>query len=80
MSQSIIPVHQAQTNLSQLVKRAASGEVILIGSYGRAEAALSAASALPTRRLGILEGKLTVPEDFDDPLPSEILASFGEKI
>ena len=33
MSQAIVPIHQAKTNLSQLVKRAAGGERILIGSY-----------------------------------------------
>jgi hypothetical protein len=28
------------------------------------------------RRLGLLDGKIRVPEDFDDPLPDEILAEF----
>ncbi len=37
MSQNIIPMHQAKSSLSRLVKRAAAGEVIFIGSYGRAE-------------------------------------------
>lgn len=73
----IIPMHQAKSTLSQLVKRAACGETIFIGSYGRAEAVLtSAASARPKKRLGLLAGKLTVPEDFDAPLPPEILAAF----
>jgi prevent-host-death family protein len=70
-------MHQAKSSLSQLVKRASRGETIFIGSYGRAEAVLtSAASARPKKRLGLLEGKLTVPDDFDAPLPPEILASF----
>lgn len=74
---AIVPMHQAKSTLSQLVKRAASGETIAIGSYGRAEAILtSAATSRPKKRLGIMEGKLTIPDDFDDPLPSEILAAF----
>lgn len=78
MSEAIVPMHQAKSTLSQLVKRAASGETIFIGSYGRAEAVLaSAASARPKKRLGLLEGKLIVPDDFDEPLPPEILAAFG---
>ena len=78
MSATVIPMHQAKSTLSQLVKRAASGETIYIGSYGRAEAVLtSAANSRPPKRLGLLEGKLTVPDDFDDPLPPEILAAFG---
>jgi antitoxin (DNA-binding transcriptional repressor) of toxin-antitoxin stability system len=70
-------MHQAKSSLSQLVKRASNGEAIFIGSYGRAEAVLiSSTKAWPKKRLGILEGKLSVPDDFDAPLPPEILAGF----
>ena len=34
------------------------------------------APARPQKRLGLLEGKLYVPDDFDAPLPPEILAAF----
>ena len=77
MTQTIIPIHQAKTTLSQLVKRAVGGETILIGSYGRAEVELSAASQRPAKRLGVLEGKLAIPDDFDAPLPPEVLSGFG---
>lgn len=74
---NIIPMHQAKSSLSQLVKRAVQGETIVIGSYGRAEAVLiAAADAKPPKRLGLLAGKLTVPDDFDAPLPPEITAAF----
>ena len=77
MSTTIIPMHQAKSSLSQLVKRASGGETIFIGSYGRAEAVLTSASlARPKKSLGLLEGKLTVPDDFDAPLPPEILSAF----
>lgn len=77
MTPTIVPMHQAKSSLSQLVKRAANGEIIFIGSYGRAEAVLtSVASSKPKKRLGLLEGKLTIPNDFDDPLPPEILSAF----
>jgi prevent-host-death family protein len=79
MPPAIVSMHQAKSSLSQLVKRAADGETIFIGSYGRAEAALtSAASAKPKKRLGLLEGKLNIPDDFDAPLPQAILAAFAE--
>jgi prevent-host-death family protein len=78
MPTTIIPMHQAKSSLSQLVKRAADGEAIFIGSYGRAEAVLTAAaSSRPKKRLGLLEGKLTIPDDFDAPLPQELLAAFA---
>ena len=77
MSTTIIPMHQAKSSLSQLVKRAANGETIFIGSYGRAEAVLTSAATIKSKkRLGLLEGILTVPDDFDAPLPPEILAAF----
>lgn len=77
MSTTIIPMQQAKSSLSQLVKRAASGETIFIGSYGRAEAVLtSAASSIPKKCLGLLKDKLIIPDNFDDPLPPEVLAAF----
>lgn len=77
MAQIVIPMHQAKSNLSQLVKRASGGEDIYIGTYGCPQALLtSAAHARPKKKLGLLEGKLIVPEDFDAPLPPDILAGF----
>lgn len=76
---TIVPMHQAKSSLSQLVRRAANGETIYIGSYGRAEAILtSATNSKPKKRLGLLEGKLTIPDDFDAPLPPEILSAFED--
>jgi len=78
MSTTIVSMHQAKSSLSQLVKRAADGETIFIGSYGRAEAVLtSAANAKPQKRLGLLAGKLVIPDDFDAPLPQDILTAFA---
>lgn len=77
MEATIVSMHQAQASLPQLVERVAGGEVIFISSNGRTEAVLAAAiHARPKKRLGLLEGKLTLPDDFDDPLPPEILAAF----
>jgi len=78
MSTTIVSMHQAKSSLSQLVKRAADGETIFIGSYGRAAAVLtSAANAKPQKRLGLLAGKLVIPDDFDAPLPQDILTAFA---
>ena len=78
MSPPVVSIHQAKSSLSQPVKRAADGEMIFIGGYGRAEAVLSsAASVRPKKRLGLLAGKLTIPDDFNAPLPPELLAAFA---
>ena len=53
MSPAVVPMHQAKSSLSQLVKRAADGETIFIGGYGRAEAVLiSAVSVRPEWKNG----------------------------
>jgi len=76
--QDVIPMHQAKSTLSQLVQRAVAGETVLIGPNGRAVAKLTAldAPATPKRRLGLLKGKLKIPEDFDAPLPKDVVADF----
>ena len=78
MNQLVIGMHEAKTTLSQLVQRAAAGETILIGPHGRAEAKLVAVDApsRSKRRIGILKGKIYVPDEFDDDLPAEVLDSF----
>jgi len=82
MSQQIIGMHEAKSTLSQLVQRAAAGETILIGPHGKPEAKLVAVDA-PTRvkrRIGILKGKLHVPDNFDSELPNDVLDSFEGKL
>ena len=74
----VVSMHKAKSTLSKLVQRAASGETILIGAYGKVDAKLVPAN-LPTakqKRIGILTGKLVVPDDFDAPLSDDMLAAF----
>ncbi len=73
----IVNIHAAKTQLSRLVDAAASGEEIIIAKSGKPVARLGPlAGPRPRRSLGILAGKLTVPEDFDAPLPAEVLDAF----
>lgn len=77
----VVSMHQAKSSLSQLVKRAATGETILLGAYGKVEAKLVPASEhdQPAKRIGVLAGKLVVPDDFDAPLPEDLLQAFEGK-
>lgn len=73
----IVNIHAAKTQLSRLVDAAASGEEIIIARSGKPIARLGPlAGPRPRRRLGILAGKLVPPEDFDAPLPEEVLDAF----
>lgn len=71
-------MHEAKSTLSKLVQRAAAGEPIYIGAYGRAVVKLVPvdASEKPARVWGILTGKITLPDDLEDPLPDEVIRLF----
>ena len=72
-----VNLYEAKTQLSKLVDRAAAGEEIVIAKAGKPRARLV---ALPSRRKprkpGGWEGKVWRSEDFDDPLPADILEAF----
>ncbi len=72
-----INIYEAKTRLSQLVDEAASGKDIIIARAGRPVARLTRlGEARGKRRLGILNGKFRIPEDFNRPLPDAVLHSF----
>ena len=71
-----VGVHQAKTHLSKLLRRVAGGEEILITSGGEPVARLVPARPSPApRELGFDRGLLTIPDDFDAPLPDDELAA-----
>ncbi len=74
-----VNIHAAKTHLSRLLDAAAAGEEILIARAGRPVARLMPLQgvAVPQRRqLGRLVGQFTVPDDFDAPLPPDVLNGF----
>ena len=74
-----VNIHTAKTHLSRLVVAAAAGEEIIIAKAGKPIARLCPLASPPQRRqLGILNGKLHLPEDFDSPLPDDVAASFEQ--
>ena len=73
---SSVNIHQAKTHLSQLLRRVASGEEITISNAGKPVARLVPIGGAVKRRLGTDRGAFKVPDDFDDPLPAEVLDAF----
>ena len=72
-----VNIHAAKIQLSRLVDEAAGGEEIIIAKAGKPVARLvPLAPSRPKRRLGILAGRMKVPDDFDAPLPDDILDAF----
>lgn len=76
MSQSI-NLYEAKTHLSELVERAAAGEEIIIAKAGKPRARLVPLPEEPPRRQpGLLKGEIWIADDFDDPLPPDLLDAF----
>lgn len=70
-------LHDAKTHFSRLVDAAANGEEIII-----ARAGVPAARLVPLEhkkkpiKFGVLKGKVRVSDDFDEPLPGDVIAGF----
>ena len=74
----VVNIHEAKTQFSRLLARVATGEEIVIARAGKPIARLAPLAERSKRRvLGQDKGLFEVPEDFDDPLPDDILADFG---
>jgi prevent-host-death family protein len=71
-----VGVHEAKTSLSRLLRRVALGEEITIRNGGRPVARLVSVEASDERRFGQDRGRFEVPDDFDEPLPDEVLSAF----
>jgi prevent-host-death family protein len=71
-----VNVHDAKTHLSRLLRRVAAGEEIVIARAGVPVARLVPVEQRPARVFGIDHGRFEVPEDFDAPLPDDVLRNF----
>jgi len=72
-----VGIHQAKTHLSELLRRVATGEEILI-MRGRVPVARLVPAGPPAgrRKLGMDVGLYIVPDGFDAPLPDDVQAAF----
>ncbi len=75
-----VNIHEAKTSFSRLLRRVAAGEEITISNRGVPVARLVPIPAQESsRKLGVFRGQMTIPDDFDAPLPEEILDAFEGK-
>lgn len=70
-----VNIHEAKTHLSKLLERVESGEEIVIARAGKPIAKLVGLQP-KMRKPGLLKGKIWIADDFDDPLPPDLLAAF----
>jgi prevent-host-death family protein len=72
-----VNVHDAKTHFSSLLARVEKGQEFVIARAGKPVARLVPNNPEPTRPIfGADRGAFTVPDDFDSPLPDEILDAF----
>ncbi|MDZ4263213.1 MAG: type II toxin-antitoxin system Phd/YefM family antitoxin [Pseudomonadota bacterium] len=72
-----VNIHDAKTQFSKLIEAVSQGERVIIAKAGKPVAELIAIeSAPPPRKPGSLKGKIKIADDFDSPLPNEILDAF----
>jgi prevent-host-death family protein len=75
-----INIHEAKTHLSRLVDQAATGKEVIIAKAGKPMARLVPLAAAPSpKKLGMLKGKIKIPDDFNAPLDADTLALFQGK-
>jgi prevent-host-death family protein len=70
-----INIHEAKTQMSKLVERARAGEEFIIAKAGQPVARLVPLGKTK-RQLGLLNGQFKIPDDFNEPLPDEVIADF----
>ena len=72
-----VNIHEAKTQFSRLVDAAANGEEIVIAKAGKPAARLVPMERPKVvRRFGGLKGKVRIADDFDAPLPDDVIAAF----
>jgi prevent-host-death family protein len=73
-----VNIYEAKTRLSELVEQAHQGETIVIAKNGTPLAKLVPldAPAKPKIVFGLMKGEIEIADDFDAPLPDDLLAMF----
>jgi prevent-host-death family protein len=71
-----VNIHEAKTHLSRLLQRVAAGEEVTIARSGVPVARLIAVEPKAKRPLGFARGEIWIADDFDAPLPDDLLAAF----
>lgn len=75
---SIINIADAKKNLSSILKRVQRGETLVICHHNKPVAELRPIVARPSkaRPAGLCRGDFVVPDDFNAPLPDDMLRTF----
>jgi prevent-host-death family protein len=74
---NVVNVHEAKTHLSRILEEVAAGAEVVIAKAGKPVARLVPIEPVTRpKSLGLLRGRIAVPDDFDAPLSPDVLAEF----
>lgn len=75
-----VNLHAAKTQLSRLVDDAVGGQDVVIAKAGKPMVRLVPVGATRRRTgFGADKGRIRIADDFDAPLPDDVLRAFGVK-
>ncbi len=73
----IINVHEAKTHLSRLIHKVLQGEEVIIAKKGKPLVRMVPFVQARQKRIpGLSKGSIQMRENFDEPLPDEIIRAF----
>ena len=75
-----VNIYEAKTQLSRLINQAAAGEEIVIARNGQPQARLVPISTEKPRVPGKGAGQWDLSNDFNEPLPAELLSGFEGRL
>ena len=77
MTSQTYDVQEAKAQLPKLLQEVDSGIEVIIAKAGKPMARISRIEESSSKiRFGVLKGKVKVSEDFDAPLPDDLLSEF----
>lgn len=74
-----VNIHEAKTTLSKLIDEALQGEEVIIAKAGTPVIKLVPVEKKSKPIPGLLKGEIWIADDFDAPLPDDILNAFEGK-
>ena len=76
---TMVSISEIQQDLSGYLRRVQAGEILVVTDENQPIAEIKPIRPVSEgpRPFGLCAGEFEVPDDFDDPLPDDILREFG---
>ena len=72
-----VNIYEAKSKLSKLINQVIAGEEVIVAKSGKPVVKIVPFGTPPqNRKPGSAKGKITISDDFDAPLPDDILKEF----